>query len=61
MLAKIPNDFFKVWTPQKLATAAMERGIVDRISHVTVRQLLKRNEVKMHAQSNGAAVSATAP
>ncbi|PYT04490.1 MAG: hypothetical protein DMF60_15185 [Acidobacteria bacterium] len=33
---------FKEWTPQKLATAAMERGIVDRISHVTVRQMLKR-------------------
>ncbi|HSE37133.1 MAG TPA: sigma 54-interacting transcriptional regulator [Blastocatellia bacterium] len=33
---------FKEWTPQKLATAAMKRGIVDRISHVTVRQMLKR-------------------
>src|SRR5215216_4312764 len=33
---------FKEWTPQKLATAAMQRGIVDRISHVTVRQILKR-------------------
>src|SRR5713226_3069804 len=33
---------FTEWTPQKLATAAMERGIVDRISHVTVRQMLKR-------------------
>src|SRR5882724_4858330 len=33
---------FKEWTPQKLATAAMEQGIVDRISHVTVRQMLKR-------------------
>ena len=33
---------FKEWTPQKLATAAMERGIVERISHVTVRQMLKR-------------------
>jgi hydrogenase-4 transcriptional activator len=33
---------FKTWTPQKLATAAIERGIVDRISHVTVRQILKR-------------------
>ena len=48
---------FKAWTPQKLATAAVERGIVDRISHVTVRQLLKRNEVETHAQSNGAEVS----
>jgi DNA-binding NtrC family response regulator/tetratricopeptide (TPR) repeat protein/transposase len=33
---------FKEWSPQKLATAAMERGIVDRISHVTVRQMLRR-------------------
>ena len=33
---------FKDWTPQKLATAAAARGIVDRISHVTVRQILKR-------------------
>lgn len=33
---------FKEWTPQKLATAAIERRIVDRISHVTVRQILKR-------------------
>ena len=33
---------FKEWTPQKLATAAIDRGIVDRISHVTVRQILKR-------------------
>lgn len=48
---------FKVWTPQKLATAAVERGIVDRISHVTVRQLLKRNKAESHSQSNGAAAS----
>ncbi|MFY9607143.1 MAG: sigma 54-interacting transcriptional regulator [Blastocatellia bacterium] len=33
---------FREWTPQKLATAAVERGIVDSISHVTVRQLLNR-------------------
>lgn len=46
---------FKEWTPQKLATAAMERGIVDRISHVTVRQMLKR-----HKAGNGTA-AATAP
>jgi len=45
---------FKEWTPQKLATAAMERGIVDRISHVTVRQMLKRGA------RNGAAKSAAA-
>lgn len=35
---------FKAWTPQKLATVAMERGIVESISHVTVRQFLKRRE-----------------
>jgi len=35
---------FSEWSPQKLATAAMERGIVDSISHVTVRQMLKRQE-----------------
>ncbi len=35
---------FKEWTPQKLANTAVERGIVIRISHVTVRQILKRNE-----------------
>jgi len=35
---------FKEWSPQKLATAAMERGIVDRISHVTVRQMLKKHD-----------------
>ncbi|HKP87979.1 MAG TPA: helix-turn-helix domain-containing protein, partial [Blastocatellia bacterium] len=51
---------FKEWTPQKLATAAMERNIVERISHVTVRQLLKRNGTPGHsskpdskASSNG--------
>ena len=43
---------FKEWTPQKLATAAVERGIVDRISHVTVRQMLKRK-----GAGNGAATA----
>lgn len=33
---------FRQWTPQKLATAAIGRGIVDSISHVTVRQIIKR-------------------
>jgi hydrogenase-4 transcriptional activator len=33
---------FKQWTPQKLASYAMDQGIVDRISHVTVRQFLKK-------------------
>lgn len=46
---------FKEWSPQKLATAAVKRGIVDRISHVTVRQMLKRQ-----GEGNGAAMSATA-
>jgi hydrogenase-4 transcriptional activator len=35
---------FKQWTPQKLALYAMDQGIVDRISHVTVRQFLKKYE-----------------
>jgi DNA-binding NtrC family response regulator/tetratricopeptide (TPR) repeat protein/transposase len=35
---------FKIWTPQKLATVVTERGIVERISDVTVRQLLKRHQ-----------------
>src|SRR5436190_19346589 len=43
---------FKEWTPQKLATAAIERHIVERISHVTVRQILKRQ-----TNGNGVAVS----
>jgi DNA-binding NtrC family response regulator/tetratricopeptide (TPR) repeat protein/transposase len=47
---------FKQWTPQKLASAAMERGIVDRISHVTVRQMLKRQGV-----GNGAKPPAPPP
>jgi hydrogenase-4 transcriptional activator len=37
---------FRDWTPQKLATAAVERGIVDSISHVTVRQLLSRQSTQ---------------
>lgn len=32
---------FSSWSPQKLADAAVERGIVSGISHVTVRQMLK--------------------
>jgi DNA-binding NtrC family response regulator/tetratricopeptide (TPR) repeat protein/transposase len=46
---------FREWTPQKLATAAMERGIVDRISHVTVRQMLKRQGGGNGAKSPAAA------
>ncbi len=45
---------FKTWTPQKLATAAVERGIVGSISHVTVRQILKRqSKVDEEARRNG--------
>jgi len=35
---------FKEWTPQKLANVAVERSIVSSISHVTVRQILRRSE-----------------
>lgn len=35
---------FRRWTAQKLASAAVERGLVERISHVTVRQILMRQE-----------------
>jgi DNA-binding NtrC family response regulator/tetratricopeptide (TPR) repeat protein len=34
---------FERWTAQKLANAAIKEGIVDKISHVTVQQILKRN------------------
>ncbi|MGH9761136.1 MAG: tetratricopeptide repeat protein, partial [Blastocatellia bacterium] len=34
---------FKRWTAQKLANAAIERGIVRSISHVTVQQVLNRH------------------
>src|SRR5215471_18019669 len=33
---------FERWTAQKLANAAVKEGIVDKISHVTVQQILKR-------------------
>ena len=32
---------FESWSPQKLADAAVERGIVEGISHVTVRAMLR--------------------
>ncbi len=35
---------FKQWTPQKLADFAVSAGIVERISHVTVRQILKKQD-----------------
>lgn len=34
---------FKRWTTKKLAAAAVERGIVERISHVTISQILKKH------------------
>jgi DNA-binding NtrC family response regulator/tetratricopeptide (TPR) repeat protein len=49
-----PDQFglsFKAWTPQKLATTAVERGIVESISHVTVRQILKRYDSSIPRQS----------
>src|SRR5262245_20097026 len=48
---------FKLWTAQKLASAAMEQGIVDRISHVTVRQILIRHGVNLSDKSAGSADS----
>jgi DNA-binding NtrC family response regulator/tetratricopeptide (TPR) repeat protein/transposase len=36
---------FERWTAQKLANAAVKEGIVDKISHVTVQQILKRKAV----------------
>jgi DNA-binding NtrC family response regulator/tetratricopeptide (TPR) repeat protein len=48
---------FKEWTPQKLATVAVERGIVERISHVTVRQILKRHEAIKPAPGAGLGVA----
>lgn len=47
---------FNQWTPQKIATAAVDRGIVDGISHVTVRQILKRQngtESARNAEGSG--------
>jgi len=45
---------FKAWTPQKLATAATERGIVESISHVTVRQFLKRRDPAAASEAQAA-------
>ncbi|HSB08261.1 MAG TPA: sigma 54-interacting transcriptional regulator [Blastocatellia bacterium] len=45
---------FRGWTPQKLATAAVGRGIVDRISHVTVRQIIKRKAEEDASNHSGA-------
>jgi hydrogenase-4 transcriptional activator len=44
-----PAEFglgFKRWTAQKLAITAAELGIVEKISHVTVQQILKRNPAR---------------
>ena len=43
-----PKDLglsFDVWTPQKLALAAVKQGIVNQISHVTIRELLSQNNL----------------
>ena len=46
---------YRAWTPQKLADAAVERGIVESISHVTVRQILKKHKsVSMHGNNGNA-------
>src|SRR5262249_53945465 len=42
---------FEKWTAQKLANAAVELGIVERISHVTVGKLLKRNSALQAAKT----------
>ncbi|MEK6301105.1 MAG: sigma 54-interacting transcriptional regulator [Acidobacteriota bacterium] len=51
---------FKEWTPQKLATAAVERGIVESISHVTVRQVLSRHAAGHSAPRSEATAEAQA-
>jgi DNA-binding NtrC family response regulator/tetratricopeptide (TPR) repeat protein/transposase-like protein len=43
---------FKQWTPQKLAMYVVDQGIVDSISHVTVRQFLKRYEEELPGDSS---------
>jgi hydrogenase-4 transcriptional activator len=49
---------FKRWTAQKLAITAAELGIVEKISHVTVQQILKRNPAG-NGSGQGAPQSAT--
>ncbi len=41
---------FKQWTPQKLADFAVTTGIVERISHVTVRQILKKQDERTNQE-----------
>lgn len=48
---------FKRWTAQKLATAAVQFGIVERISHVTVQQILKRNPERINGKPGIAAIN----
>src|ERR1051325_5034820 len=50
LAAQSPRDFgydFEKWSPQKLADAAMSHGIVDGISHVTVRAMLHKAGLNM--------------
>ena len=42
---------FKQWTPQKIAAAAVDKAIVERISHVTVRHILKRQGTTLAIES----------
>ena len=54
---------FRKWTAQKLARAAVDRGIAERISHVTVQKILNRNQPQLKAnrasvQKNGSALAA---
>ncbi|MBL8148583.1 MAG: tetratricopeptide repeat protein, partial [Blastocatellia bacterium] len=43
---------FSTWTPQKLAFAAVKKGIVSEISHVTVRQLISKDLGSENISSN---------
>ncbi len=56
MYSKPPESLgfnFSAWTPQKLALAAVKCGIVSEISHVTVRQILNRENGEGHDDVEG--------
>lgn len=40
---------FQKWTAQKLAKAVVDRGIAERISHVTVQKILNRNQARVQS------------
>jgi transposase len=50
---------FRRWTTQKLASAAIERGIVERVSHVTVRQILMRQTASATSRLTEGLVTST--